>query len=192
MASKSILLKVSPEVHTKIQEAAACHQRSMQSALVALIEGWLLAGGPDPLLFNVEKPQPASGAAIDREARRAIEALVERVSDLQEKVLSLTARRDPEPPGWAEKVMSDLGVEVERRGRSGGTPLDIAGWMVQEYDGQIPHEMRLAVANQIAAYQAGLDAPPPNAAATDGNFANLKKALRTRPSIAEEPLDARN
>lgn len=192
MASKSILLKVSPEVHNGIQEAAGRHQRSMQSVLVALIEGWLQAGGPDPLQFNVEKPQPASGAAVDRQARRAIEALVERVSDLQEQVLRLTASSDPEGQGWAERVLSDLGVGGERRGRSGETPFGTAGWVVQEYDGQIPPEMRLPEADQIAAYQDGLDALPSNATATDGNLAYLKKALGTRPRTAEAPLDARN
>ncbi len=104
MAAKSILLKVSPEAHAGIREAAGRHRRSMQGVLVALIERWLQAGGPDPLQFDVEKPQAATAATVDR------------VSDLQELGLRLTASGDPEGPGWAERVVSDLGVE--RRGRS--------------------------------------------------------------------------
>lgn len=192
MAAKSILLKVSPEVHTGIQEAAGRHQRSMQSVLVALIEGWLQAGGPDPLQFDVEKPQPASSAAVDREARRAIEALVERVSDLQEQVLRLTDSRDPEPPGWVERVVSNLGLGVERRGRSGGTPLSSEGWVPQIRVVQKPPKMGVSQAEQFPVYQAGLEALPPNAAATEGSLANLKKTLANRPNTAEGPLDARN
>ena len=188
MAVKSILLKVSPEAHAGIQEAAGRHQRSMQGVLVALIESWLQAGGPDPLQFDVVKPQPASGAAVDRDARRAIEALVERVSDLQEQVQRLTASRDPEGPGWAERVVSDLGVGVERLGRSGGSPFGTAVVTAQAYDGQIPHDMRATQAEQSAAFAAGLEGLPPSTASPDEGLAYLT-ALGTRPSTAAAPLD---
>ncbi len=188
MAAKSILLKVSPEVHAGIQEVAGRHQRSMQGVLVALIESWLQAGGPDPLQFDMQNPQAASGAAVDREARRAIEALVERVSDLQEQVLGLTASRDPGRSGWAERVVSDLGVGVERRGRSGGTPFGSAVVVTKTYDGQIPPDMRVSQAEQLASYQAGLGGLPPSTDASDESLAYLKE-LGTRPSTTAAPLD---
>jgi hypothetical protein len=118
MVSKSILLKVSPEAHAGIQEAAGRHQRSMQVVLVALIERWLAAGGPDPLQFDMGQPAaaPSSGEVVDREARRAIKALVERVGDLQDQVLALEAREDQDWPGWAERVVSTLQLGAEHRG----------------------------------------------------------------------------
>ena len=118
MVSKSILLKVSPEVHAGIQEAAGRHQRSMQVVLAALIESWLAAGGPDPLQFDIGQPAaaPSSGEAVDREARRAIKALVERVADLQEQVLALMTSKDQDGPGWAERVVSGLLGGAEHRG----------------------------------------------------------------------------
>lgn len=118
MAAKSILLKVSPEVHAGIQEAAGRHQRSMQVVLVALIERWLAVGGPDPLQFDIGKPavQPSTGEAVDREARRAIQVLVERVGDLQDQVSALSASREPDGPGWADRVVSGLVGGTEHRG----------------------------------------------------------------------------
>lgn len=165
MAAKSILLKVSPEAHAGIQEAAGRHQRSMQGVLVALIESWLQAGGPDPLQFDVEKPQPASGVAVDREARRAIEALVERVSDLQEQVLKLTASRDLDGLGWAQRVVSDLGVGVERRGVSGGSPVGSAVGGSQTHDGLPLPRRRSPQAEQMAAAREGVRAQKISAAA---------------------------
>ena len=74
MATKSILLKVTPEVHAGIQEAAGRHQRSMQSVLVALIERWLEAGGPDPLQFEWRSRwRHPKDVVRSRQARQAIE-----------------------------------------------------------------------------------------------------------------------
>lgn len=118
MATKSILLKVTPEVHAAIVEAALRQQRSMQSVLVSLIERWLAAGGPDPLYFDLEKRQPASTEVVDRQARQAIEALVKRVYGLQEQVTNLAALRETDRQGfdeWSEQVLADLGVNPDPR-----------------------------------------------------------------------------
>ena len=122
MTVKGLLIKVSPETHAGLQAAAARHQRSMQNVLVALIERWLAAGAPDPLQFDMATPPLVPPDVVDREARRAIEALVERVHLLQEQVNRGLAGREAQRQGWAERVVADLGAgagdelpEVSRR-----------------------------------------------------------------------------
>ncbi len=119
---KGLLIKVSPETHAGLQTAAARHQRSMQNVLVALIERWLAVGAPDPLQFDMATPPLVPPDVVDREARRAIEALVERVHLLQEQVNRGLAGREAQRQGWAERVVADLAAgagdelpEVSRR-----------------------------------------------------------------------------
>jgi hypothetical protein len=174
MAAKSLLLKVSPEVHTGIQVAAGRHRRSMQGVLVVLIERWLAAGGPDPLLFDVEKAQVDSTVLVDPEARQAIEALVERVAVLQEQVSNLVAGSEAKAPGWAASMLSLLGAGEEN-------PQAHVGHLV-------PPELRLNLAKQFAADLAEREGASQSTAANDGVGAYLK-ARGGRPSPAAAPLD---
>lgn len=126
MSTKSILLKVSPEVHTGIQEAAGRHQRSMQVVLVALIERWLAAGGPDPLQVEMEKPLAVASEAVDREARLAIEVMIEQLKEFKEQVSGLSSNNDAESSGWGKKVLSTLLAVAEHQGEPGKPALHIA------------------------------------------------------------------
>ncbi len=116
MAAKSILLKVTPEVHAQIQEAAGRHGRSMQNVLVALIERWLDEGGPDPKVFDLGQPHSAPGEGVDREARRAIKRLVDIVYGLQASRHQQPSDRDSDGPGWAERVLTRLTSAPNRGG----------------------------------------------------------------------------
>lgn len=137
MSAKSILLKVTPEVHAAIQEAAGRHQRSMQNVLVALIERWLAAGGPDPLQFDLVAPQAASGEVVDREARLAIEALVERVQLLQEQVISSSRSQGAQDLGWARKVVGHLDAGRDAREASGTPGIHFSRTEQQLLDGMV-------------------------------------------------------
>lgn len=112
---KSVLLKLPPEVHTRVKDAARAHKRSMQSVLVALVESWLAAGAPDPVAFPEGKPEnrveQAPQGAIDKGARTAIEALTRTLRDIQQIALTTNKATEPEDQ-WSQKVISDLkGIE---------------------------------------------------------------------------------
>jgi hypothetical protein len=111
MAVKSVLLKLSPEVHGQIVDAAKLHKRSMQSVLVSLIESWLAAGAPDPItFFDRQAGKTADGSpqgAIDTGARTAIEEMTRKLRDIQQHVLGIDAPAQPIDP-WSERVLSEL------------------------------------------------------------------------------------
>ena len=101
MSGKSVLLKLTPEAHTQVLRASERHQRSMQKLLVALIEGWLAQGAPDPVEFAAEHavmssapaaPPPADGA--DQQARQAIDLMAQKILELQSSVQDLQQWRD--------------------------------------------------------------------------------------------------
>ena len=96
MAGKSVLLKLTPEAHAQVLGASERHQRSMQKLLVALIEGWLAQGAPDPVEFAAEHAvmssapaaPPAAGGA-DQQARQAIDLMAQKILELQSSVQDL-------------------------------------------------------------------------------------------------------
>jgi hypothetical protein len=81
MTAKSVLLKLSPEVHAAIQDAAKRHKRSMQSVLAALIDSWLAAGAPDPLNLSGKTDTVADKELVDLQARDKIRALQKQFDD---------------------------------------------------------------------------------------------------------------
>ena len=101
MAGKSVLLKLTPEAHAQVLGASERHQRSMQKLLVALIEGWLAQGAPDPIEFAPERAGTASTPAAppaadgaDQQARQAIDLMAQKILELQSSVQGLQQWRD--------------------------------------------------------------------------------------------------
>ena len=94
-----MLLKLSPEAHAQVLGASERHQRSMQKLLVALIEGWLAKGAPDPVEFAAEPAAAASASprsvdGVDARARQAIDLLAQQMLKLQSSVQELQRWRD--------------------------------------------------------------------------------------------------
>jgi len=113
VVTKSILLKLSPEVHEKIQAAAHLHRRSMQMLLQALIETWLLDGAADPL-NDLRGTEDSSSKAVDDGARTAIAGMADHIQELQtitaELVSQIAELKRPTTPGdaWAEQVLDGI------------------------------------------------------------------------------------
>ena len=107
MAAKSVLLKLTPEVHAAVQEAAKAHKRSMQSVLCGVIENWLDAGAPDPLSGPITTDSPRAEETVDQGARTAIEALTRHMRDIHMQVLDI-AKRPLSSDHWSHRVLSDL------------------------------------------------------------------------------------
>ena len=99
MAGKSVLLKLPSETHAQVLGASERHQRSMQKLLVALIEGWLAQGAPDPVEFAA-KPAAAASASprsvegVDQRVRQAIDLLAQHILKLQSSVQELQQWRN--------------------------------------------------------------------------------------------------
>ena len=110
---KSILLKVSPDTHAEIQEAANRHQRSMQKVLVSLIESWLANGAPDPHLYIPSEAEQPPEHGTDPEARAAIDAMAEKLRNLQDIVMEIrdgqiSSNPSNNPGGWLQDINATL------------------------------------------------------------------------------------
>ena len=101
MAAKSVLLKLSPEVHAQVLAASSRHQRSMQKLLVALIEGWLAQGAQDPVDFAAGASKQAQESdkvdfvdTVDQQARQVVDLLSQRMMTMQDALQELQAWRE--------------------------------------------------------------------------------------------------
>ena len=81
MAEIGVLVKVPEELHSQLKRASARHQRSMQKVVLALLEGWIAHGAPDPL--NYGNPE-ATGNQHGFEDAGAREALIQVAAELKE------------------------------------------------------------------------------------------------------------
>ena len=77
MTTKSVLLKLTPETHAAILEAAKKHKRSMHSLLTSLIEQWLASDAPDPLQSKEAEDPASRNHAVDEQARESITRIEE-------------------------------------------------------------------------------------------------------------------
>jgi hypothetical protein len=93
MLDASIMVRVSTETHNQLKEACQQNKRSMQSVVVALIEGWLENGAPEPFGYGAEK--------TDSKPIKAEESL----EDLLHEVNSLNTR-DLEVYGFKIKLLT--------------------------------------------------------------------------------------
>jgi len=107
MAGKSVLLKLTPEAHAAVQEAAKAHKRSMQSVLCGVIENWLDAGAPDPLLAPATAAGQKAQESVDSGARAAIEALANHMRAIHAQILDITQKPMPTDL-WSHQMLSDL------------------------------------------------------------------------------------
>ena len=122
MAGKSVLLKLSPEAHAQVLAVSERHQRSMQKLLVALIEGWLAQGAPDPVEFTAgpgkqaQEPERVDFVnTVDQQAREVIDLLAQRTKALQDALQELQAWRET-----VDRPRGTGGFSGAWKGSSGG------------------------------------------------------------------------
>lgn len=88
MSEVGLVLRVPEETHRKLKSACARHDRSMQKVVLALIEGWVANGSPDPSSYGREVVSRIDHErGIDIKARHALQ-------DLSQTMKSLTDRID--------------------------------------------------------------------------------------------------
>ena len=89
MADVGVVLRVPEVTHAKLKAGCAKHDRSMQKVLVALIEGWVANGAPDPSTYGQHQPSNRDQAGIDHEARANIIRFGEILKKLSARVDAL-------------------------------------------------------------------------------------------------------
>ena len=86
MAEVGVVLKVPQDTHAKLKAACNKHDRSMQKVLLALIEGWVANGAPDPITYgNPLDVGCDERGAVDIEARQGLKLLTKDLNSLTDR-----------------------------------------------------------------------------------------------------------
>lgn len=98
VAEVGVVLKLPQPTHTRLKEACAKHDRSMQKVLLSLIEGWVANGAPDPSSYSSKFDGSKQLSAEDLKARQAIIDLASALQKLQARLEELehSARSAPD------------------------------------------------------------------------------------------------
>lgn len=113
MPDIGVVLKVPEDTHTKLKRACSKHDRSMQKVLLALIEGWVANGSPDPLTYGKEIEQQEGCDRIAREGLRTLARELQAVATKVEALEEENARRRDSKSGLAEMARL-LAEETDR------------------------------------------------------------------------------
>ena len=90
MSDIGVVLRVPQGTHAKFKVGCAKNDRSMQKVLLALIEGWVANGSPDPASYGQYQTDNREGSAgLDREARDGIIKLAKELSKVKERLTAL-------------------------------------------------------------------------------------------------------
>ena len=89
MSESGVLVKVPTELHSALKRASTQHQRSMQKVMVALLEGWIDNGAPDPLSYGGSQGQAAQGSIEDSGARKALLQVATELKELKQRIAHL-------------------------------------------------------------------------------------------------------
>lgn len=90
MSEIGVLVKVPAELHSAFKRASGQHQRSMQKVMVALLEGWIESGAPDPLNYGSGQHQAGQQSSIeDIGARQALLQVAAELKELKQRVAQL-------------------------------------------------------------------------------------------------------
>ena len=120
MSEIGVLVKVPAELHSEFKRASAQHQRSMQKVMVALLEGWIANGAPDPLSYGSSQDQRGQGSIEDSGARQALLQVAAELKDLKKRVAQL---EQDEPAKLQQSLAFEaffeaLGEGVEDKGET--------------------------------------------------------------------------
>ena len=103
MSEIGVVLRVPQGTHAKLKAGCAKNDRSMQKVLVALIEGWVANGAPDPSTYG--QPQEKS-TNVDAEAREGLVRLGKEFKKLNDRITALEAEKARNKGG--RDAMSEL------------------------------------------------------------------------------------
>jgi len=143
MLDAAIMVRVSTETHNQLKEACQQNKRSMQSVVVALVEGWLENGAPEPFGYGAQKTESKpeksdkslddlqlelvlrNARDIERQGLR-LELLTRQVADLEGNLLEIS-RLEQElgtlrsEVGCLRRILAKVNDESEG-GSRGGNP----------------------------------------------------------------------
>ncbi len=86
MSEIGVLVKLPAELHSEFKRASARHQRSMQKVVLALLEGWVTNGSPDPLTYGNHRADTGQGVLEDTGAREALMKVAIELKELSQRV----------------------------------------------------------------------------------------------------------
>ena len=90
MSEIGVLVKVPAELHSAFKRASGQHQRSMQKVMVALLEGWIESGAPDPLSYGSGQHKAGKQSSTeDLGARQALLQVATELKELKQRVAQL-------------------------------------------------------------------------------------------------------
>ena len=89
MSEIGVLVKVPAELHSAFKRASAQHQRSMQKVMVALLEGWIESGAPDPLNYGRGQHPGQQSSIEDIGARQALLQVASELKELKQRIALL-------------------------------------------------------------------------------------------------------
>lgn len=94
MSEIGVVLRVPQGTHAKFKVGCAKNDRSMQKVLLALIEGWVANGSPDPTTYGRQHENSGEGSVgLDREARDGIIQLAKELNRIKERLTALEEDR---------------------------------------------------------------------------------------------------
>ena len=90
MSDIGVVLRVPQGTHAKFKVGCAKNDRSMQKVLLALIEGWVANGSPDPTTYGRQQENTGEGASgVDSGARDGIIKLAKELNKIKERLTAL-------------------------------------------------------------------------------------------------------
>lgn len=94
MSEIGVVLRVPQGTHAKFKVGCAKNDRSMQKVLLALIEGWVANGTPDPTNYGKQHENSGEGSAgLDRVARDGIIQVAKELNRIKERLTALEEDR---------------------------------------------------------------------------------------------------
>lgn len=84
-----VLVKVPAELHAELKLASLRHKRSMQKVVLALLEGWIERGAPDPLTYGSSKGTAGESAVEDPEARNAMVLMAKQLVQVNQRMKAI-------------------------------------------------------------------------------------------------------
>jgi hypothetical protein len=89
MSEIGVLVKVPAELHSELKRASTRHQRSMQKVMLALLEGWIENGAPDPLSYGSHQEHRGNTATEDAGAREALIKMAEELKKIDKRLVKV-------------------------------------------------------------------------------------------------------
>ena len=89
MSDIGVLVKVPTELHAELKRASLRHKRSMQKVVLALLEGWIERGAPDPLTYGDSKGTAEESVVKDSEARDAMVLMAKQLLQVNQRMKAI-------------------------------------------------------------------------------------------------------